>query len=32
MVEGLPHQTEPHGVNAREHDSSLEGNSYTEDY
>ena len=23
MVEGLPHQTEPHGVNAREHDSSL---------
>jgi hypothetical protein len=23
MVEGLPHQTEPHGVNAREHNSSL---------
>ena len=23
MVEGLPHQAEPHGVNAREHNSSL---------
>src|SRR5215472_1896830 len=23
MVEGFPHQTEPHGVNAREHNSSL---------
>ena len=23
MVEGLPHQTEPHGVNAREHNFSL---------
>jgi hypothetical protein len=23
MIEGLPHQAEPHGVNAREHSSSL---------
>src|SRR6516162_1952975 len=23
MVEGLPHQTEPHGADAREHNSSL---------
>src|SRR5215469_1481681 len=23
MIEGLAHQTEPHGVNAREHNSSL---------